>query len=304
VGEWVIAVGSPLGIEQTVTAGIVSGKGRAGRMGGADRVSGWIQTDAKINPGNSGGPLVNLDGEVVGINTWINVGPGGAYGYAIPINDVRRVSDLIVREGRVRYAYLGVTVFDAGKPPAERKDSLPADLPSEGAVVDQVASGSPAAKAALRPGDVITRIDAQPIRTASDVVAYVSSRRIGDRVTVAYLRGGKGGSAAVVLGELPSSDDAIAAQSGKIGLQLQTLTPDLAQSLGLPGGTRGVAIADVAPGSPAERAGLQAGEAIVEVDRKPVATADEAVTALRQPGAHLLRVRGPSGSRFVTVRAE
>ena len=109
VGEWVVAVGSPLGLEQTVTAGIVSGKGRPGRhvqMSGK-RVRGYIQTDAKINPGNSGGPLVNLEGEVVGVNTLIQVGAGGAYGFAIPVNEVRRVAQLLVKEGRVRYPYLG-----------------------------------------------------------------------------------------------------------------------------------------------------------------------------------------------------
>ena len=114
VGEWVLAIGSPLGLEQTVTAGIISGKGRAGRrvhMSG-DRVRSYIQTDAKINPGNSGGPLATLNGEVVGINTLINAGPGGAYGFAIPINEVRRVSQVLLKDGRVRYPYLGVMVGD------------------------------------------------------------------------------------------------------------------------------------------------------------------------------------------------
>ncbi len=114
VGEWVLAVGSPLGLDQTVTAGIVSGKGRVGRhvqMSGG-RVRQYIQTDAKINPGNSGGPLVNLSSEVVGINTLINTGPGGAYGFAIPINQVRRVAQSLLAEGRIRYPYLGVLVGD------------------------------------------------------------------------------------------------------------------------------------------------------------------------------------------------
>ena len=114
VGEWVVAVGSPLGLEQTVTAGIISGKGRPGRhvqMSGK-RVRGYIQTDAKINPGNSGGPLVNLEGEVVGVNTLIQVGAGGAYGFAIPVNEVRRVAQLLVKEGRVRYPYLGLLLTD------------------------------------------------------------------------------------------------------------------------------------------------------------------------------------------------
>lgn len=304
VGEWVIAVGSPLGIEQTVTAGIVSGTGRAGRINGADRVSGWIQTDAKINPGNSGGPLVNLDGEVVGINTWINVGPGGAYGYAVPINDVKRVSEALIKDGRMRYPYLGVMVFDVGKPPPEKKDDLPKDLPTEGAYVDQVTPGGPADRAGLREGDVITRIDDQPIRNASHVVAYVSSRRIGDPVTISYLRGGKPNSVTASLGELPSSDQSEAVATGKVGLQLQTLTPDVANALGVSPSTKGAVIAEVVPGSLAERAGLRAGEVIVEVDRRPVASADDVVSSLRKGGGHLLRVRGPQGTRFVAIKVE
>ncbi len=127
VGEWVLAVGSPLGLDQTVTAGIISGKGKVGRhvqMSGG-RVRHYIQTDAKINPGNSGGPLVNLSSEVVGINTLINTGPGGAYGFAIPINQVRRVAESLLKEGRVRYAYLGVLVGDLSELDARRGQGSP-----------------------------------------------------------------------------------------------------------------------------------------------------------------------------------
>ena len=127
VGEWVLAVGSPLGLDQTVTAGIVSGKGKVGRhvqMSGG-RVRHYIQTDAKINPGNSGGPLVNLSAEVVGINTLINTGPGGAYGFAIPINQVRRVAESLLKEGRVRYAYLGVLVGDLSEMDAAAAKAAP-----------------------------------------------------------------------------------------------------------------------------------------------------------------------------------
>jgi serine protease Do len=305
VGEWVLAIGSPLGLEQTVTAGIVSGKGRAGRkvhMSG-DRVRSYIQTDAKINPGNSGGPLANLSGEVVGINTLINLGPGGAYGFAIPINEVRRVSQVLLKDGRVRYPYLGVMVGDLSDLEAGKKASLGANLPAKAAYINEVSPGGPAAKSGLQAGDLITQIDGRKIEYGADVVDYVSSQAIGTKVNLNYLRGGKAMTTAVSLGELPGADEAKLADSGKIGLGLQTLTPEIAGSLGLSANTKGAVITDVSDGSPAARAGLKEGEVVVEVDRKPVASAEDAVSALRvqRNGGHLIRVRGASGVRFVTV---
>jgi len=229
VGEWVLAIGSPLGLEQTVTAGIVSGKGRAGRkvhMSG-DRVRSYIQTDAKINPGNSGGPLANLSGEVVGINTLINLGPGGAYGFAIPINEVRRVSQVLLKDGRVRYPYLGVMVGDLSELEAAKKASLGANLPAKAAYVNEVSPGGPAAKAGVQAGDLITQIDGRKIEYGADVVDYVSSQAIGTKVNLNYLRGGRPMTTAVSLGELPGADEAKLADSGKIGLSLQTLTAEI-----------------------------------------------------------------------------
>jgi serine protease Do len=305
VGEWVLAIGSPLGLEQTVTAGIISGKGRAGRrvhMSG-DRVRSYIQTDAKINPGNSGGPLVNLDGEVVGINTLINAGPGGAYGFAIPINEVRRVSQVLVKDGRVRYPYLGVMVGDLSDLEPAKKATLGANLPARAAFVSEVTPGGPAAKVGVQAGDLITQIDGRKIEYGADVVDYVSSQSIGTKVNITHVRSGRTLNSVVALGELPGGDEAQVADSGKIGLGLQTLTPEISGSLGLPPSTKGVVITDVAAGSPAERAGLKEGEVIVEVDRKAVASVEDAVAALRGPrvGGHLIRVRGATGARFVTV---
>jgi len=311
VGEWVVAVGSPLGLEQTVTAGIVSGKGRPGRhvqMSGK-RVRGYIQTDAKINPGNSGGPLVNLEGEVVGVNTLIQVGAGGAYGFAIPVNEVRRVATLLVKEGRVRYPYLGLLLTDVKDLDDAQKAKLGKTLPQHGAVVQELTPGGPAGKAGMRPGDVITEVNNQKITGAGDVVDYVSGQSIGTKVTLHYVREGKPAQTQVALAELPDEDQRQTAEAqgqGKIGLGLQTLTPDVASSLGLERGTRGAVVTDVLSGSPAERAGLKPGDVIVEVDRQPVASSDEAVSALRSPakngGGHLLRVRGASGTRFVTIK--
>ncbi len=308
VGEWVLAVGSPLGLDQTVTAGIISGKGRVGRhvqMSGG-RVRQYIQTDAKINPGNSGGPLVNLNAEVVGINTLINTGPGGAYGFAIPINQVKRVAQSLINEGRIRYPYLGVLVGDLTELDPAQRAKLGAGLPANAALVSEVTPGGPSAKAGLRAGDVVVEIDGHKIEGAGDVIDYVSSRTIGASVNVVYLRGGQRANVAVVLGELPSPDGKSAPAGAKLGLVLQTLTPDLAESMGLDPSMKGAVIAEVAPGSAAARAGLEEGEIILEVDRHAVATADAATTALQAPrkGGHLLRVRGGAGTRFVTIGSD
>ena len=309
VGEWVVAVGSPLGLEQTVTAGIVSGKGRPGRhvqMSGK-RVRGYIQTDAKINPGNSGGPLVNLEGEVVGVNTLIQVGAGGAYGFAIPVNEVRRVAQVLVKEGRVRYPYLGLMLTDVKDLDDAQKTKLGKAAPPRGAFVQELTPGGPAGKAGMRPGDVITEVNNQKIDGAGDVVDYVSGQNIGTKVTLHYVREGKPAQTQVALAELPDEDRQQTAElqgQGKIGLGLQTLTPDVASSLGLDRGAHGAVVTDVVPGSPADNAGLKPGDVVVEVDKKPVGSSEEAVAALRAPqkNGHLLRVRGGGGARYVTIK--
>jgi serine protease Do len=299
VGEWVLAIGSPLGLDQTVTAGIISGKGKVGRhvqMSGG-RVRHYIQTDAKINPGNSGGPLVNLSAEVVGINTLINTGPGGAYGFAIPINQVRHVAESLIKEGRVRYAYLGVLVGDAND--GEAAKGL---APGTGALVTQVTPGGPAARAGVRSGDVIVEIDGKKIDGAGDVIDTVSNLPIGSKATVVVWRGGQRQPIQVTLGELPS-DQAQNGAPGSLGLALQTLTPALAESLGLPPDTRGAVVAEVVPGGPAAGAGVTEGDVILEVDRQRVASADQAVAALSTPrkGGHLVRLRTANGIRFITL---
>jgi serine protease Do len=306
VGEWVVAVGSPLGLEQTVTAGIVSGKGRPGRhvqMSGK-RVRGYIQTDAKINPGNSGGPLVNLDGEVIGVNTLIQVGAGGSYGFAIPVNEVRRVAQMLLKDGRVRYPYLGIMLTDVKDLNDAQKAKLGRAVPAAGAYVAELTPGAPAGKAGIRPGDVIIAIDSQRVGGSSDVVDYVSAQNIGNKVTLSFVRDGHSVTMPVTLGELPDEDARQPEAPGKIGLALQTLSPDVADSLGIDRGTKGAVITDVLSGSPAENAGLKPGDVIVEADRRPVASAEDAIEALRTgtKGAHLLRVRSPNGTRFVTIK--
>jgi serine protease Do len=310
IGEWVLAVGSPLGMDQTVTVGIVSSKGRLGhnptmRMSG-DKVREYIQTDAKINPGNSGGPLVNLEGEVIGINTLINTGPGGAYGFAIPINQARQVAETLIRDGRMRYAFLGVSVGDLRLVPEDQKPKLPAGT-KDAALVSVVTPNSPAAKAGLRPGDVITRIDAQPIEGSHDVVQYVSSKPVGSKVTVAYVREGKPLTTQVTLGEFPGSAQAVAqgndVQKDAVGVHLQDLSPDISRFFGLADGTRGAIVTEVEAGSRAAKAGIAPEDVILEVNRKPVSSAADAAAALhaapKQP--IILKVRRGTGTRLITV---
>jgi S1-C subfamily serine protease len=302
VGQWVLAVGSPLGLDQSVTAGIVSGIGGSGsRMRVSERGRGYIQTDAAINPGNSGGPLVNLAAEVVGINTMINVGPGGAYGFAIPVAQVAQVSQTLIKEGRVRYPYIGVNVGSVAELSDDMKRQLGGPLPAEGAVVIGVVPGGPAEQAAITPGDVITRIGDRKVATAADVVDAVSSQPIGSKMRVEVQRGGKARSVELTSRELPGEETA--GGRGPVGVALQTLTDELARNLGLPAGLRGAVVAEVQPDSPAAKAGLGPGDVIVEVDRSPVGSAEAAATALRAGGrkAHLLRVLGPNGARFVTI---
>ena len=192
VGEWVLAVGSPLGMAQTVTAGIISGKGRNNGMvpRTGERVRDYLQTDAVINRGNSGGPLVNLEGEVIGVNTMISFAEGGGYGFSIPINEVRRVAQTIIKEGRMRYAYLGVSIVDVETARKSGRTEVPGNAP-DGALVATVSPGAPADKAGMRPKDIILRIDGQKIEGAQDVVNYIASRKIGSTVNVAYWRNGK-----------------------------------------------------------------------------------------------------------------
>ncbi len=305
VGEWVLAVGSPLGLEQTITVGIVSGKGRVGRnmqMSG-DRVREYIQTDAKINPGNSGGPLVNLDGEVVGMNTLIRVGAGGAYGFAVPINEAHRVAQALIKDGRMKYAYLGVKLGDISELDPQVRAKLGPGAPGKGAMVGEVTPGSPAAQVGFQVGDVVTRVDDRDVQAASDVVDHVSTRGIGATVNVQVWREGATRTLRATLAEAPSDQSERAGEARPLGMSLQSLTPALAESLGLPAGTRGAVVREVRSGSPAEQAGLQPGDVVVEIDRQAVASPEQAATLLKEkrPGGHLLRVRGPTGFRLVLL---
>jgi serine protease Do len=300
VGQWVLAVGSPLGLAQTVTAGIVSGlqSGRNLAPVSGKRVHRYIQTDAAINPGNSGGPLVNLAGEVLGINTFINVGPGGAYGYAIDIEQAAALSRVLIKEGRVRYPSIGVRIGDVEDLPPQARAQL-GKLPEAGAVVAAVAADGPAAKAGLAPGDVIVAVDGKKVDAAVDVIELVGAHRIGDKVSLDYVRKGEKRSATLTLAELPLPG--ASAARGAWGMRLETLTPELARALGVDVGGGGAVVTEVRAGGRAEKAGLMPGDVIVEVDRGRVASAEDAARLLAANDVRVLRVRNANGTRFVPV---
>jgi serine protease Do len=307
IGEWALAVGSPLGMDQTVTIGIISGVGATGshfRFESGERIRKYIQTDAKINPGNSGGPLVNLEGEVVGINTLINVGPGGSYGFAIPINQAWQVAGLLIKEGRVRYPFIGVSAMTLTPDLRSELARTGARLPDKGAFLGGLTLHGPAANAGLKVGDVITAVGGRAVASADDLVAAISDQHIGATVGIEAWRDGRPTGVNVKIGEYPSKPTTQGAPA-QIGLALQTLTPDIAESLGLAPDTKGAVVTEVMPGSEAEQAGLAAGEVIREVDKKPIVTADDAARALRAgSGAHLLRITTAAGSRYVTLKPD
>ncbi len=303
VGEWVLALGAPFDLDQTVTAGIVSAKGRSKIRPQSYAYEDYVQTDAAVNPGNSGGPLVNLDGQVVGINTMIatNTGQFAGVSFAVSANVAKRVVQSLIADGRVRRPYIGVSLQELG--PDLRKSF---GVGRGGALVAQVLPDSPAEKGGVQPGDVITSIDGRPVEGQEGVIRTIQDRPIGQALRLDVLRGGKPVRVTVKSAELKDGSEAVARASASsprgYGLQLQDLDPQLAGHLGMPG-KRGAVIADVAQGSPAARAGISEGEVIVEVDRKPVSTAAEAVKLLRAgKGPHLLRLQSRGGARYVALK--
>jgi serine protease Do len=304
VGEPVMAVGNPFGLEQTVTTGIVSATGRVIGEGPYDD---FIQTDASINPGNSGGPLINARGEAIGMNTAIVSGSGGSIGigFAVPVHLAKFVVPQLAEKGQVERGWLGVTAQ-----PLTR--DLAASLGvsrTEGALVSQVWEGSPAAAAGLRRGDVIVALDGRKIGRATDLSLLVAAAPVGKDIGVSVLREGKPVTltARVARREQPatvsSAPQAEPGQRARLGVALEPVTPTMASQLGINGS--GLIVRQVQQGSPAAEAGLRPGDVIVEVNRQAVKSVEDLRRAmdLTQPGASLLLLIQREGTAsYLTVK--
>jgi serine protease Do len=272
VGSWVLAIGSPFGFDHSVTAGIVSAKGRS--LPNENYVP-FIQTDVAINPGNSGGPLFNLDGEVVGINSQIFTRSGGFMGlsFAIPIDVAMSVADQLKSEGKVSRGWLGVVIQEVNKDLAE---SFGLDKPA-GALVAQVQEGGPAAKGGLQVGDVILSMNGQPIVVSADLPHLVGNLKPGSKIKLDVVRGGSRKSLDMAIGALPEDGDGMAAATGdgverssnRLGVSVVELTDEQKKSLDIQGG---VVIKEVQDG-PAAMMGLRPGDVITHLNNQAITSA-------------------------------
>jgi len=264
VGEWVMAIGNPFGLAHTVTAGIVSAKGRVIGSGPYDD---FIQTDASINPGNSGGPLFNASGQVIGINTAIIAGGGGGIGFAIPINMAKATVTQLRESGKVTRGYLGVR-FQPLTPELTKSFGLDA---TKGALIASVEKDGPAEKAGIKAGDIILEYDGKTINEGSELPRLVAVTPIGKKVKVVLFRDGKRKSLKVEIAKLndgekqAAADENVGTDNDKIGITVQELNQELAGRLGIKE-TRGLVVTEVRPGSPADDVGITPGAVIMEVN--------------------------------------
>jgi serine protease Do len=280
IGDWVIAAGNPFGLTNTITAGIVSAKGRS--IGLVGQYEDFIQTDAAINPGNSGGPLVDLNGEIVGINTAIFTRSGGymGVGFAIPSNMARSVMNSLIEKGRVIRGWLGVGIQNLTE---ELSESFQ-HTGTEGALVGQIQDGGPAAKAGVKQGDIITAFNGTKIKDVNHLRNLVAATAPGTKSDVEVLREGKKEILSIKIEELPAQaeqENIVADQPTNIGITVETLTPELAARLGTKK-TKGVIVSRVLPGSIAQRGGLQVRDIIISVNGKSVSKESDFLASLSQ----------------------
>lgn len=309
VGEWVLAIGNPFSelLDQTVTAGIVSAKGRSGLTRGEISFEDFIQTDAAINPGNSGGALVNLKGELVGINTMIFSTSGGnvGIGFAIPINLAKNVMKQLIEKGRVTRGWLGVYIGNVSEETAE---AFGLDKP-RGALVNQVTENSPAEEAGLKNGDVILKVNDKEIRDSSMLMNTIAAMAPGTRVTLTIWRDGKEKTVSVKLGERPDTfaeDTQKETKGNTLGLEVANLTAETQRRLGTNYDEEGVLVVRVVNNSPADRQGIRVGDLIKEVNRRQVTNVREFNSVIKEvkPGEVVLfRIKRGNNSMFVAVRA-
>jgi serine protease Do len=294
-----MAIGNPFGLSQSMSVGIISGKHREDmNPSGHQGVYDFLQTDASINPGNSGGPLVDMSGRVVGMNTAISA-QGSGIGFAIPSSMLARIFPSLKDKGELSRSWIGVQVQNL-TPELAKSYGLPS---TSGALVADVVPGSPAAKAGVQAGDVLTRFDGKPVDSSSALPVLVSLTESGNEVKVELWRDGKRETSNVRLEARPNQDGAREkserVKDGGFGLSLRALTPEMREQLGIDA-ARGVLVSEVAPGSSAARAGLRPGDVVSEVQGKPVSGPAELAGALQKLGsgqvARLKVTRGDSKS--------
>ncbi len=316
VGDIVLAIGNPLGIGQTVTAGIISAKGR--RTGLSDgSFEDFLQTDAPINRGNSGGALVNLNSELIGINSQILSSPGSAggnigIGFAIPSNMAKSVMEQLLRDGKVRRGMLGIRIQNITDDTAKALE-----LPdTSGVLISDVSSGSAAEKAGLKRGDIVTAINGEKIEDSNVLRNKVAGTLPGTEIKLTVLRDGKQQELTATLDEFNvetakknaaepgSEENAPGKQSGKLGLTLQPLTAQAARELGIPAGTEGLVVTDIDPGGAAAVEGIARGDVILEINRQPVKSLEDVQSALDKAGTKpvLLLINRRGDTIFLTVR--
>lgn len=300
VGDWVLAIGSPFGLDSTVTAGIVSAKGRDIEGGVQGQFKRFIQTDAAINPGNSGGPLVNLAGQVIGINTAIATRRGSydGVGFAIPSNTARKVYNALITSGNVRRGAIGVQFYSQDNPALLR--SFGAD---HGIVINSIETGSPAERAGLKRGDVILSVQGKPIADADELVSIISDSEIGKRLQVEYLRDGKRLSTEVEVGdrnkivsdsheesENQHAEAPAEGSTGVLGISVKGLTHDQAQELTEQlhlDSKQGILVTDVQPSGFSSELGVQHGDIILSINHHTVASAGRV-----QPHSDIFEIQG------------
>jgi serine protease Do len=301
IAEWVMAIGNPFGLDQTVTVGVVSAVGRTDV--GITTYEDFIQTDASINPGNSGGPLVNLAGEVIGINTAI-VASGQGIGFAIPINMAREIKDRLIAQGRVVRGWLGIGIQDLTEELATQFGVKPDD----GVLVGNVMKDSPAEKGGLKTGDIILEFNRVRITGVRQLQREVAQNPINTPAAVKVLRDKQTLTLTVTVGEQPSEPGVAsvappAESADRFGFSVQELTPELREQLKVPS-SGGVVVSGVEEGGPAARAGIRPGDIVTEVNRGRVASVQEFTRALSQTGRGanlLLLVQRDGNSRFVVL---
>jgi serine protease Do len=294
VGTWVVAIGSPFGLEQTVTAGIVSAKGRIIGSGPYDD---FVQTDASINPGNSGGPLINMNGEVIGINTAI-VASGQGIGFAIPINMAKDIIAQLKSKGEVTRGWMGVGIQDLTPELAEYykvKDET-------GVLVTQIFEGDPADKAGIKANDIITAVNGEPVTSSRELSRRIAALGVGQKAEITIMRDGREKKVTVETAKRQEEQTLASKETesdDKLGLSLQSLEPDMAARLGYDEAEKGVLVTGVEGGSKADKAGVQQGDLIKEINRKPVAGVEDFRKQLNQvkkgDPIMLLLKRGQSG---------